>query len=344
MRTIGANSLRLALRRLKKRFSPRGLILMYHRVAEVNSDPWGMCVSPRHFAEHLEVLTKHGSVARLQQMVQALEDGNLPRQGIAVTFDDGYADNLHNGKPLLEHYHIPVTVFLTTGGLGQKRGFWWDELDRLLLQTDPLPETLRLTINGHTHTWKLGQTAPLNENYLRYRSWKAWEEAPTTHHAVYCTLWQLLSVVSENERQQVLAELTAWAGVTPPGHPAQPLLSTEEIVALAQGDLVEIGAHTVTHPLLSALPVSSQREEIQQSKDCLEEIVSHPVVSFAFPYGNYSAETVSIVCEAGFRCACSTAGDIVRDSSSCFQLPRVQVLDWDGEVFARQLSEWFSRD
>jgi len=342
-RTVG--SPRKLLGRLKRRFSPKGLILMYHRIAEVSSDPWGLCVSPRHFAEHLEVLTNHGSILRLQQMVEALEDGNLPRRAIAVTFDDGYADVLHNAKPLLDHFRIPATLFVTTGEDRQKRGFWWDELDSLLLQTDRLPETLRLEINGQTYTWALGHTThSKEEDGPHYRSWKAWKEAPTARHRLYRTLWQLLSKLPENERETVLDQLTAWAGVTPAEQPSQALLSTEEIATVARGGLVEIGAHTVTHPLLSSLSVSSQREEIQRSKTSLEQMVSRPVVSFAFPYGNYVAETVSIICDAGFRCACSTAGDIVREDSSRFQLPRVQVLDWEGDVFASQLSKWFSGD
>src|SRR5207249_8006265 len=138
------------------RFSPRGLILAYHRITEVSSDPWGLCVSPRHFGEHLEILTKHGPVLRLQQVVEAIDAGDLPRRAFAITFDDGYADVLHNAKPLLDQFRVPATVFVTTGEGRQKRGFWWDELDRLLLQTDRLPDTLRLGINGETYTWELG--------------------------------------------------------------------------------------------------------------------------------------------------------------------------------------------
>ena len=69
----------------------------------------------------------------------AVSGGDVPSAGVVVTFDDGYADNFHNAKPLLERYEIPATVFVTTGYLQDQREFWWDELERILLQPGTLP-------------------------------------------------------------------------------------------------------------------------------------------------------------------------------------------------------------
>lgn len=84
-----------------------------------------------------------------------------------------------------------------------------------------------------------------------------------------------------------------------------------------------------------------QRDEIQQSKTSLEKILGRPVTSFAYPYGNYSVETVPILREAGFTCACSTFPGVVWRDTDRFQLPRVTIEDWDGEKFSRELSLWF---
>jgi peptidoglycan/xylan/chitin deacetylase (PgdA/CDA1 family) len=282
---------------------------------------------------------------RLQQLVTALQDGNLPRRPLVITFDDGYADNLLNAKPVLERYDVPATVFLATGYLGHNREFWWDELDRLLLQPGTLPETLRLSINGSAYEWRLDEAAHYSEDaHRRYCHWKAWEEAPSPRHFLYYSLWQLLRPLLEDERQKVLNELLVWASAKPETRPTHRTLSLEEGLTLARGKLIEVGSHTVTHSALAALPAVLQRDEIQRSKVHLEEILGHPVTSFAYPYGgpsDYTAETAAIVREAGFACACSTLAGVVGRTTDRFQLPRVQVNDWDGEEFARQLTLWF---
>ncbi|MHC5830411.1 MAG: polysaccharide deacetylase family protein, partial [Nostoc sp.] len=114
----------------------------------------------------------------------------------------------------------------------------------------------------------------------------------------------------------------------------------EEICALGQGELVEIGAHTVTHPFLSAQSTELQRREIQQSKAALEEMLNRPVTSFSYPFGNYTTETAALAQNSGFDCACSTVADIVWRQSDCFQLPRFGVENWNGEEFAKHLLRW----
>jgi len=113
-------------------------------------------------------------------------------------------------------------------------------------------------------------------------------------------------------------------------------LSPGEVIELAAGGLVEIGAHTVTHPALAELPAAAQRSEIEGSKTSLEEILGHTVTSFAYPYGSpghYTAETTAIVKEAGFGSACSGPAGLVWRGADPFQLPRFSMRDWDGAAF-----------
>ena len=326
---------------LQHKFGPRSVILMYHRIAEVDSDPWSLCVTPRHFAEHLEVLRKRGRTIQVRQLAESLENGKVPRRSVVVTFDDGYADNLYNAKPLLEHYDVRATVFLVTSYVGLKQEFWWDELERLLLQPGRLPETLRLTINGSTYHWELGEAVRYSEDaYLSHRSWRTWEDAPSSRHSLYFSLWRLLRPLPESERRAVLDKLLAWAGAEPAARSTHRALSREEVLVLARQGLIEIGSHTMTHPLLSTCPSTAQREEIQRSKAELEEVLGCPVTSFAYPYGDYTGETIALVREAGFACACSTSAAVVGPGTDRFQLPRVQVHDWSREEFAGQLSMW----
>jgi peptidoglycan/xylan/chitin deacetylase (PgdA/CDA1 family) len=346
MRIPAIDGLRLAAQRLRRRYVPSGLILLYHRIADVRPDPWSLCVTPRHFAEQLETLRQYGRPMQLRQLAQALADGNIPRRSVVVTFDDGYADNLYHAKPTLERYEIPTTVFLITGHIGHTREFWWDELERLLLQPGTLPEALALRINGHVYQCQLGEAAQYSEEDVRHHQhWIAWgEDDPTPRHALYRALWKLLQPLPEGARRTVLDELLAWSGAEPVSRPTHRSLSLAETCALAHGDLIEVGAHTVTHSSLSALPMAAQRDEVERSKACLEAVLGHPITSFSYPYGkqcDYTQETVAIVRQAGFACACSNFAGVVGRGTDRFQLPRVNVQDCDGETFARQLLSWF---
>src|SRR5207245_611648 len=127
----------------------------YHRVEDLPSDPQRMCVGPDQFDEHLAVLRTRFRPASLSSAVEATRKGDLDRD-VAVTFDDGYADNLLNAKPLLETHGIPATVFVTTDYIDSKREFWWDELERLLLQPGDLPDVLNIHFDNDAMASELG--------------------------------------------------------------------------------------------------------------------------------------------------------------------------------------------
>ena len=336
----GLEALRRVARWPRFRSERKALVLCYHKIHESCSDP-RLCVAPSHFAEHLEVLRQHARPTKLQHLSRALLDEKLLDRSVVVTFDDGYADNYYNAKPLLERHGIPATVFVITGYIGRSCGFWWDELDRLFLRSDALPEKLDLSVDGNKYHWQLDKTGDYNEEISR-RRWRPGEEIRGSYRSLYEALWKLLRPMAEDERQRVLHELRGWAGAKEVVHPSHRPLSLKELVSLGQGDLVEVGAHTVTHPALPRLSPDSQRDEISGSKSQLEEILDRPVASFSYPYGNLSQQTVGIVRKAGFSCACSTRAGAVSLSSERFQLPRVEVQDWDGDEFAGQLSRWFS--
>ena len=341
MKIRGIGKLQRVVRRVQKRLATKSWILMYHRVAEVDVDPWCLCVSPQHFAEQLEVLQEYTSPLSLTQFVELHRGGQVPQNSVVVTFDDGYADNLYNAKPLLERYHIPATVFISTGYIGRGRNFWWDELESLLLRPGELPEILRLDISGKTHCLDLGDAAYYSEEQYRHdRDQPAWQATPNSRLFFYYSVWQLLRPLADSDRQQILDEIAIWAAIASLAPTAHRPLSLEELVTLAQGNLIEIGAHTVTHPSLSTHPRVIQQEEIQQSKADLERILSCPVTSFSYPFGDYGTETVELTQSARFACACSTVEDSVWRRSDRFQLPRFSVQNWNGEDFRKQLLRW----
>jgi peptidoglycan/xylan/chitin deacetylase (PgdA/CDA1 family) len=315
--------------------------LLYHRVSTLPVDPWGLAVTPRHFEEQLAVIREIGRPTRLADLDSSLRRRERPRSAVVVTFDDGYADNLHEARPLLKRYDIPATMFITTGPLSGKREFWWDELERGLLSPGTVPAKLCLTIAGRQHAWDLGESAEYASPVTtRYQQWRAWHEPPTARHACFYELWQLLQRESAGERERVLNKLRAWSGHDSAPRTTHRTVSSEELVDLGSHGLIEIGAHAVTHSALSALSSSSQRDEIHRCKIDLEAITGGPVTSFAYPFGrqiDYTAHTVSQVREAGFARACSAVDDRTGHHVDRFQIPRVQVHDLDGDAFRKWL-------
>jgi peptidoglycan/xylan/chitin deacetylase (PgdA/CDA1 family) len=342
MRIRGIGRLRRLTQPYTNVFLRGAVILLYHRIADLPSDPQLLSVTPEHFAEHLEVLRKGDYPTRLQELACSLRERNKVPRGVAVTFDDGYADNLMNAMPVLEQYDVPATVFVTTGYVGKERDFWWDELEKLLLRSDSLPPMLRLNISGKVHEWNL--SFPSNSHEICEHRWTVAEHYdPGPRQTTYRALHQLLRPLTDDERRRVLSALREWAGAgaVPLGHRAP--LSPAEVVELAEGDLVEVGSHSVTHPVFSILSATEQRLEIERSKSDLEDILGRTVRSFAYPYGaksDYTEETAAAVEQAGYLCACANFPGIVDATTDHFQLPRFLVRDWDGDEFSRRLAGW----
>jgi peptidoglycan/xylan/chitin deacetylase (PgdA/CDA1 family) len=345
MLTRGIDKLRRTMRRVKDVFVSRAIVLLYHRVAELPVDPQLLCVSRKNFAEHLGILRRCGRTIHTKALGEMLELGNRREHVIVVTFDDGYADNLYNARPLLERYDVPATVFVTAGYLDATREFWYDDLERLLLQTHALPQLLELEIRGHRHRWKLGPVAEVGDSGYRISpDWNISHKAdPSPRHALYRSLADLLQPLPDAERRQALDQIANWAGMERTGRCSHRTLSQEELRRLAEGGLVEIGSHTMSHPVLSAIPVRAQIDEISRSKARLEEVLGQSIMSFAYPFGgrsHYTEQTVAAVREARFEYGCSNFPGIVRPDTDRFQLPRFLIRDWDGDEFARNLRRW----
>ena len=315
---------------------------MYHRVTVLRNDPHLLAVTPERFDSHLRVIRAHAAPMPLRELVGAVGQGRMPRRAVVVTFDDGYADNLDYAKPLLTQHDVPATVFVTAGQVGSGREFWWDELDRLLLQPGTLPATLRLQLNGTSREWALGDgSSYTEEEYQRDRDWHVeCPDDPGPRHRVFRAVFDCLYPLPPARRAVVLNQLTAWARVPATARPTHRALTSDQLGRLAEGDLIEIGAHTLSHPVLAALPIADQRQEIGGSKVQLKAMLGREVVSFAYPHGSSPGETIAAVSEAGFACACSSDPDAVFRGADRLHLPRLVVRNWDGDSFERWLRWW----
>jgi len=316
---------------------------MYHRIGDPGCDPWRLAVRPERFAEHLNVLRRNAWPIDLGRLAKELGEGTLKPGAVAITFDDGYANNLYEAKPLLERHGVPATVFVTSGMVGRQREFWWDELEAILLAPRDLPQALRLEIGGQTHEWNSIEAA---RDFLKQsRSNEVqgpWKGQPNSRHAFYFSVWEKLKPLNALVREKLLDEIRAWAGNLSGPRDSHRPLTDDELRAL-DGGAVEIGAHTVSHPSLTKHSPNVQKQEIRESKCWLEDSLGRSVGAFAYPYGDHSRATAALVAQAGFELACTTQATAVSSGDSPYKLPRIAICDWDGTEFARCLAESFAR-
>ncbi|HEY7130081.1 MAG TPA: polysaccharide deacetylase family protein [Nitrospira sp.] len=346
MKMPGLSRISAKLQRLLPRRRPVGLVLLYHRIAAPATDPQLLAVTPERFAGQIRHLSSRFEMVSLHELANRMPNARRGSRMIAVTFDDGYADNLSQAKPILESCKVPATVFVATGALATGSAFWWDELEQLLLHPSRLPSSLTLEIDGQVFQWEAGGDVEYtNEDFASHRKWNVLQhDDPTRRHGLYRTLCRRLKPMTEESRRRALCDLRAWAALTDDRSSQSQMLTKEDLRRLVDGPWVEVGAHTASHQVLANLSLAEQRAEIASSKQCLEAIVSRPVRTFAYPYGtktDYSGDTATLVKEQGFALACSNYPEAVTRTSDVYQLPRFVVRNWTEERFGRTLDAWW---
>jgi peptidoglycan/xylan/chitin deacetylase (PgdA/CDA1 family) len=293
-------------------------------------DYFRLAVSPARFEEQLQVLRSTRHPLPLTHFVRDLVAGTLPSNAVALTFDDGYVDNLVSGKPRLEAADIPATVFLATGYIDRCDAFWWDDLATLILLGNG-PHRFELIVRGETLEQDFGGEPPAREDGT----------TPTVslkkRRAALWALRQALRLLDEEERRLIMVKLRLIFAGRDRRAKLGRAMTAEEVRALVTDGLVSIGAHTVTHPVLSELGVTACHREITKSKLACEALTGAPVTAFAYPYGDFDAEARDAVKNAGFTFACSTRHGPASASSDMFALPRVHVANWNGDEFEEAL-------
>ena len=305
---------------------------MYHRIADEPIDNWGLAVSPAHFEEQLDVLRRVRRPFPLPDFVHNLMTGSLPPNAVAVTFDDGYVDNLTAGKPRLAAAGVPATVFLATGFLDRPGEFWWDELARLVLVGDG-PRRFEIIIGTERMQVDLGKDRPAQRD--------ATGDAASLEmrRAALKSIWQSLRLLEEDPRESTLATLRSILSVADDRADRGRPMTRNEVRTLASDGLVTIGAHSVTHPVLSRIGAVACHREVTESKATCEDVIGKPVAGFAYPFGDFDADVSDAVKAAGFAFACSTRHGRASAASEVLALPRMQVYDWDGDRFERALRQ-----
>jgi peptidoglycan/xylan/chitin deacetylase (PgdA/CDA1 family) len=303
----------------------KAVILMYHRVVDIESSPYHGIVSVDHFREQMAYLSSKTSPLSLTNLKQAVQNDEIPLRGVVITFDDGYADNFHYAYPLLEQFQLPATIFLTTGYIGSGREFWWDELERLFILPERLPDKVPLMVGSQL----------LSLDFARFK--------PEQRIFLLRGVHGILKTGSSEMREALLTGLRKVIGIPKDGRESYRAMTSDEIRQLSKGGLVEFGAHTITHPMLSVISRDEQESEIKGSIQAVEQLTGKPVSSFAYPFGasqDFNGDSIAILQSAGINIAVTTIPGSVMNDSEPIMLPRVWVGDWDSAAFQQAIEPY----
>jgi peptidoglycan/xylan/chitin deacetylase (PgdA/CDA1 family) len=250
----------------------------------------------------------------LRQAAAEIARGVIPPRTVVVTFDDGYEDTIATALPLLRRHEVPATVFVTTGNPGEP--FWWDTLASLVLGAPRLPERIVVEAGGRSHVLS---TRPRKQFLQRAAA--------------------ILRPLDAGIRRTVIDGLM---DQYPPDDRSAPprALRSDEIQRLGQEPLVEVGGHTVTHPVLASLPPERQRAEIDENRLTLESLIGEPVRSFSYPHGSYAPATRGLLQDAGYTAACCSEPDVATARADRYALPRLWVDRARGPRFGRWIDHW----
>lgn len=278
-------------------------VLILHRVLPEPDLLFPDETDASRFNEVCGWLTTWFNVLALDDAVARLKAGTLPARAACITFDDGYADNFHVAMPILQGHGLSATFFIATGFLDGGR--MWN---------DTIIESIRVCAMPVLDLSSLG----LGRHALR---------SIDDRRATIAALINQIKYRPVEERISITEQLGHLAGVQLP----QDLMMTSHEVKAMRRAGMQIGAHTVSHPILARLTDEQARQEIQDSKTFLEQLLGERVGLFAYPNGrareDYSPQSVDAVRSLGFDAAVSTQRGSSSMGDDLFQIRRFT--PWD---------------
>lgn len=297
----------------------RAVILRYHSVSDNDADTDAyrspsIAVTPRTFERQMRMLADRYVVVPMAALVERLVAAEpFEPRTVAITFDDGYMDNFRFAMPVLARLGLPATIYVTTGAIGNGWAFWPSRLRCALMRA---PKS-RLVLDDQ----------PVD---LASRDTRA---------AAVDRLTLSAKRLPVAERDALVDRVVAAAGVEPPPQARGWFMGWEELRAVMAAGL-SIGAHTLTHPILTVQAPEVAASEISGSRTALQQGLDAAIDHFAFPNGggviNHDDRTAALVRGAGFRSASTSVAGPVRLGDEPFTLRRIGVNEAcgvDGLVF-----------
>lgn len=300
-------------------------VLIFHRVLPQPDPLFPDEVDAARFDQMLGWVKSWFNVLPLDEAARRLQEGSLPARAAALSFDDGYADNHDVALPLLQKHGLPCSFFVATGFLDGGR-MWNDTL----IESVRLSSQLMLDLRG----LKDAQGEDLGQHALGDTAGR---------RAALGKLIERVKYLPPEPRQACVDAIASRADIRPPD---DLMMSSGQVRAL-RGAGMQIGAHTVSHPILAKLDERQAADEIGRSRDVLQALLGEKVGLFAYPNGKPGTDYLpdvhpALVRELGFDAAVSTRWAAARIGDDAFQIPRFTPWDRGRTRFGLRLLRNFS--
>lgn len=278
----------------------KSLIVMYHRFCETDD---GLSTPVRCFIEQLDYLTEHYNVVPLSELAGYLTAGRPVPPGLAViTIDDGYRDCFDFAFPILRERKIPATAFVVTDFVDQATWLWTDKVRYLtarapgsLLEAHIDDQSLRITLDGGASRLKGAERVNTE-----------------------------LKQISDEAKDDAIRRIALSLGVElPDAPPAQFSPLTWDQVRELDSAGIEIGSHTVTHPILTRTGSEKLRYELRESRARLEAKLGHSIELLGYPNGDHDAFVQEEAVRAGYKCAVTADYGLNNGNSNPLALKRI---------------------
>lgn len=292
-------------------------ILIFHRVLPAPDPLFPGEMDAARFDALCGWVKQWFQVLPLDEAVARLQHGDLPSRALSITFDDGYADNHDVALPILQRHGLQAMFYIATGFLDGGRMFNDTVIEAVRSSRQPVLDLAGLGLDGLA-------TLPLGD----------WDQRRAAVQAV-------LKAVKHrpiDERLRLVAAVADRAGGVLPDNL---MMRSDQVRALHRAGM-QIGAHTVSHPILAVLDAAAARQEIDRSRRALEALLDARVGHFAYPNGvpgrDFTPETAGLVRELGFDSAVTTGWGAARRGTDPFQLPRFTPWDRSRHRIAARLA------
>ncbi len=309
-------------------------ILLYHRVIprdqllEISSLD-GMVVYEDIFEQQMQYLSQHYYVMKMEEWLHKIKTNEpLPYKTVLITFDDGWQDNYQYAYPVLKKYSVPATIFLTTQYVGHNQLLWHEKIVFLVRKTldKPLREVEEFLRKRDAEDLLLYLYPLFKDKY---------------NEKMFSQLIEEFKLMLEEFRELFVSLLWEYLG-----YPKWPLeynafLNWKEIANM-DPHLIEFGSHGITHRLMTDMGTVEGLKEVVESKKTIEQKIQKSVVCLAYPNGNYNAQTITWLQQAGYECGL-TVRHSLNINPNLFALKRINIslnktLD-DQQRFSKEIFE-----